>query len=614
MRPPKYILSFIFLNLISTASSRPLEINEELFQNETLAGTLLVGYAEEPNVRGTASLVLSCVLTLILCVWSALHLNVPPPNDSNLNYCWTCARWIFAGIYAPELVVFTAWRQWSSARVLHKIVKNGQQSKRNTFKNPWTLTHSFFASTGGFAIEISSPTEKSVFGSYLPDTAPNKLTLTAHGVGLLASLGHLPDVPVEEIEDKSKGNDIAKFLVMLQAAWMLMQIIGRLAAKLPVTVLEVNTVAHVLCAFAMYGLWWKKPLMPNAPISISDDGIQDIVSFMYMSSKMSGAPYVRDQEAETIVKTLFAFLNLYSLTPELEQSCLIENDHLDLQYPDANDMEIRKASVRKSHTAPPAIRTISAATSNSGPSKLVSTVESIDLLFSFRPINNNCIQQGIKDKMQEIDSTAFFERRPRLKADHMLDEMRTQHPQRWQLAAQAVRNYPRIKETDVLTHPVIDGHCLHIPSKEYLVPYSKNWPSDELLRSVDGLVVGIILWLANFLYGAIHLAAWNDHFPTDAEKWLFRAGAIYIGFSGALWVILNSLVRASRRLNVFWERWMDGEKSLFSSLFLGTIVFICGLSLMFARGYIVLEAFLSVRELPVRAYLTPDWTELFPHF
>lgn len=48
-----------------------------------------------------------------------------------------------------------------------------------------------------------------------------------------------------EITDKSKAKDLAKALVMIQASWMLIQLIGRLVAKLPVTLLEVNTIAHV---------------------------------------------------------------------------------------------------------------------------------------------------------------------------------------------------------------------------------------------------------------------------------------------------------------------------------------------------------------------------------
>ena len=325
----------------------------------------LVGFVGDPNGRGTASLVISCLLTLILCVWSALHLNVPHRGESRFQSLFVYARWILAGVYAPELVVFTAWRQWSSAKLLGKLVKdlqeahfrlnnhikdepnvasdattlmnnmtshsdlvdgqgdrqpastrpqasdapasdlgveeailrdcdngtsetlhevNGTRSQRGTFEQndstavmtnrliaspcsgisvphrpldngahqcipEWTMTHDFFASTGGFAFEfnpqLGERSEKGSADEFLPAECPRRLTLTARGMALLARCGQLPNVAKAEISDKSKANDLAKALVMIQASWMLVQVIARLIARLPVTLLEVNTIAHV---------------------------------------------------------------------------------------------------------------------------------------------------------------------------------------------------------------------------------------------------------------------------------------------------------------------------------------------------------------------------------
>lgn len=232
---------------------------------------LYTGFVAEPDGRGTASLILSCLLTLILCVWQALHLNVPGEGQSSLECVLENFRWIIAGIYAPELVVFAAWRQWSSANILGHMVAEmycraydaDQEHRTSTLsqKNPqdlcdqpqlpilgqrrhhWTKSHSFFASTGGFAIHVPASLSNS-FPS-LPPASSGRLTLTARGIALLARCGHLPDIAEEDILDKSKANGLAKALVMLQAIWMLLQVGGRLIASLPVTLLEVNTVAHV---------------------------------------------------------------------------------------------------------------------------------------------------------------------------------------------------------------------------------------------------------------------------------------------------------------------------------------------------------------------------------
>jgi len=52
-----------------------------------------VGWQSDPNNRGTFTLVSSCVLTLIICVYSALHLNVPRRGESALRYWARTVRW-----------------------------------------------------------------------------------------------------------------------------------------------------------------------------------------------------------------------------------------------------------------------------------------------------------------------------------------------------------------------------------------------------------------------------------------------------------------------------------------------------------------------------------------
>lgn len=225
-----------------------------------------VGYVKDPNGRGTISLVLSCLLTLVLCVWSALHLNVPERNRKGVTTIWINFRWILAGIYSPEMVVFAAWRQWCSARMLNGHVQSlleeqdaGRHDSNATgsAKGPqqctvtWSMTHSFFACSGGFAVELQAlsgvlvtETDDSPATDH-ENVRPARLTLTARGMMLLADSGHLPVVEKAEIEDKSKANDLAKAAVIVQATWMLIQVMSRLAARLPVTLLEVNTVAHV---------------------------------------------------------------------------------------------------------------------------------------------------------------------------------------------------------------------------------------------------------------------------------------------------------------------------------------------------------------------------------
>lgn len=90
---------------------------------------------------------------------------------------------------------------------------------------------------------------------------PNKrLTLTPHGVLQVARWGKLPQITSAEVQDKSNASSLAKLLVFWQALWMIVQVIGRTAGSLPVTLLELHTVLHAFCAVAMYFTWWAKPV------------------------------------------------------------------------------------------------------------------------------------------------------------------------------------------------------------------------------------------------------------------------------------------------------------------------------------------------------------------
>lgn len=117
------------------------------------------------------------------------------------------------------------------------------------------ITHGFYAAMGGFAIDLDDADEQY---SFLFGDA-KRLTLTAKGVALLAQCGHVPEISLEDIKDKNKADMLAKFLVCVQAGWMIIQVVARATTGLPTTLLEVHVAAHVFCAIIMYILWWHKP-------------------------------------------------------------------------------------------------------------------------------------------------------------------------------------------------------------------------------------------------------------------------------------------------------------------------------------------------------------------
>lgn len=116
-------------------------------------------------------------------------------------------------------------------------------------------------------------------GSRIDDpstTLSNKpLTLTPHGVLEVAKWGKLPRISSAEVQDKSNANSLAKLLVFWQALWMIVQVIGRTAHGLPVTLLELHTVLHTFCAVAMYFTWWAKPVDIECPTTVTGLTIEE---------------------------------------------------------------------------------------------------------------------------------------------------------------------------------------------------------------------------------------------------------------------------------------------------------------------------------------------------
>lgn len=69
-----------------------------------------------------------------------------------------------------------------------------------------------------------------------------------------------PHITREEIKDRSRGDTLSKGLVILQTGWFVLHCIARHIEHLPITELELVTLAFAALNFATYALWWNKPL------------------------------------------------------------------------------------------------------------------------------------------------------------------------------------------------------------------------------------------------------------------------------------------------------------------------------------------------------------------
>ncbi|KAI0041631.1 hypothetical protein FA95DRAFT_673655 [Auriscalpium vulgare] len=115
----------------------------------------------------------------------------------------------------------------------------------------WTIRHGFFIIMGGY---------------HLYEKGQPKHPLHPFHVTRLVKEGELILPTEDEIQALGQADALSKGLAVLQTLWFVVQCIARRAAGLPITQLEVMTLAYTSITVAMYLAWWSKPLNVGGPI------------------------------------------------------------------------------------------------------------------------------------------------------------------------------------------------------------------------------------------------------------------------------------------------------------------------------------------------------------
>ncbi len=123
------------LPLLQSRSSVPPE-NVTLANEETAPA-----WMPPAKVRGTVDILYSCLITLTLCVYTAVHINVSPRGVSQWWWYMQKSKWTALGIFAPEVVLFTAWDQFWKATRLRKTLN---KEAKKQFDDPTSVvSHTF---------------------------------------------------------------------------------------------------------------------------------------------------------------------------------------------------------------------------------------------------------------------------------------------------------------------------------------------------------------------------------------------------------------------------------------------------------------------------------------
>lgn len=78
--------------------------------------TTIYGWVDEPDGRGTWSILSTCLLTIILCCWSSLCPNIPAPGEGTIIQLRDKFHLALMAILGPEFLLVLTLGEWSSAR------------------------------------------------------------------------------------------------------------------------------------------------------------------------------------------------------------------------------------------------------------------------------------------------------------------------------------------------------------------------------------------------------------------------------------------------------------------------------------------------------------------
>ena len=225
---------------------------------------LVHGWVSTNCGRGTSDILWSCLATILLSVWTVIHLPLPclsrfdggklvadEPSRSWRN--WIIRSGIVpavVSVVAPEFLTFTAIGEFIDAR---------RRQRKMTSMN-WTLTHAFFLRMGGFCFETPSGIRLQLDDEELMSAISAEIRPVW--------LSELEKVQEVRINDHAKSNPLTKLVACGQALWLVTQAISRIYQHHAVTLLEVSTVAYAACALTAYVAWWKKPQNSTVPVTI----------------------------------------------------------------------------------------------------------------------------------------------------------------------------------------------------------------------------------------------------------------------------------------------------------------------------------------------------------
>lgn len=519
-----------------------------LSPNCTFPDTTPSGLVKEPNIRSTFNIVWTCTSIIILSTWSVLHLTVPPDLKTENKRQWLRKQLYLLGRKMAWMGVMLAFPEYLvgiSATQLFACWINTPELKEMAAADgvPWSLSHTILANLGGIALRFAEP---------YPEERIKRLRYTqSEPVHLATSKPTTEEVelfpPVRDAEagtahsDQSTRNEFV------------------LERPLPADIPEFLVTFQQKQAKHLAGLG-KIPWRPFGP-------------HLLLAAK---APAENRTAAEEILtsqdqyrKNHIAPLQGNIWVLDSKQLAIARKEGVIPRLPllEKNDIQDRSKS-----------------------DGLVRTIALLQVLWLMTQLVVRSVEK-IEYSALEVSTLAFA-------ACALIV-----YSVEWHKPKDV--GVPIYIDTDVTVSSNAFGLIAKAAPISFLQPRRYYMPQSVVhqvfegrwkKKHVDGMMIFTSI-ASILLFGGLHLIAWSIKFPTDTEKYIWRASALTVAVAptvSALLVLLES---------VLFNR--TDRLSKWSVLFLAPLY-------VSARLFIIVESYRSLYYLPKDAFVS-TWAANAPH-
>ncbi|EKM55015.1 uncharacterized protein PHACADRAFT_208545 [Phanerochaete carnosa HHB-10118-sp] len=550
-----------------------------------------------PASRGTWQIISTCISTLVICVWSAIHIDIPP--NRRMRTFPEKARWLIVGLLGPDWLLYTAFYQLCCAWELSEHASDclpvgklaaaltwqerlwrcvsawGGRGKDSTHlpnsteeehtlcaeaeidsdkadtdsatiqscvrKNTWTFTHSYYAAMGGFVLDSS---QTPVFGT------ETRLVLAPWMIQFLMKHDPdlIPDISKDDIVCQSKSGGLAKALLVVQLLYFAVSCTARLAQALPLSLLEVWTLAHALGAIFVYAIWWKKPLDIPKPTEITGKRAHEFAAYFQVVCRpiASRAVGLWDDSGTAEMD----YLEITSCAPEGDSGIVLDEgqETLTLLPTQSIQVEAYAFAIKAEMTPDP----------------------------------EDCDVFG-----------------------------KTHRP--WQARERGPDGRIMLGKTDVLRWRLAARAATRIGGFRKLESYNQYTKAGGLQTVEGNISLGELTILLTLVtaYVLPHLLGWNATFPTRVERVLWHVTSVA---AVAFPITLVGTTALGALVDGASDRMVPHAFSILINCTWVTLVYLSVILYILANVYFLVESLRQLSYLPDSAFLLPNFSIYFPHF